>query len=187
MGFGIGRIVNAITGASDSASQANKYNKRLANLSYTQQKEFAQNAHQWEALDFDKAGYNPALTTGASSASSIAGQGDISNSGAVGSSAMSPMDIIGAINGTRATSANNDNLNAQGELARAQAMATIEMLPINKQEKQELIKQIKAQTKNTEEDTKYKGFFPETTSFNAGGFGVSGGGSQTRYNKHSAK
>lgn len=145
MGLGIGKALNSITGASESAKQANRYNYDLAQMSYQQQKEFAQNAHQWEMQDLQKAGLNPALTTGASSAGSIASGGSTGGGGSPGNG----MDIFsilsGVVNQTRATSANNKNLKAQAELATAQAVATIEMLPINKKEKQQYIKLLKEQ------------------------------------------
>lgn len=60
-----GKLLNDITGASSAA----EYN-------YKTSKEYAQNAHQWEVEDLKKAGLNPVLSAGGSSASSIAGSGN---------------------------------------------------------------------------------------------------------------
>lgn len=59
MGFfsSIGSLFNDISGATSAAQLNNKY-----------QKEFAQNAHQWEVEDLKKAGLNPILSAGGSGA-----------------------------------------------------------------------------------------------------------------------
>lgn len=59
----IGNIFNDLTGASSAA----KYNTQV-------NKEFAKNAHQWEVEDLKKAGLNPMLSAGGSTAGSIAGK-----------------------------------------------------------------------------------------------------------------
>lgn len=132
-----GKALNKITGASDSAKTAYSQSIGLANLSYKQQKEFAQNAHQWEMQDLEKAGLNPALTTGASSASSIAGGGDVGNNGNIGAGQGIGIlsDIVNTVNNTKVSNAQANNQNAQ-------AMATIEMLPFNKDEKNAMIQKL---------------------------------------------
>lgn len=150
---GVGSMLNGITGVTSSANQAFKQNLALANLSNAYSKEFAQNAHQWEMNDLQKAGLNPALTTGASSAGAVAGAGGNGNSGSVGTSAMSPIDIVSALNQTSATKHTNSLQDNQGKFAYAQAVATIEMLPINKQEKQALIRKLDAETGKARAET----------------------------------
>lgn len=53
----VGKSLNDITGASATAKQ-----------NYTWNKEFAQNAHQWEVADMEKAGLNPILSADGSGA-----------------------------------------------------------------------------------------------------------------------
>lgn len=71
----VGGLVNNLTGATSAQKGAQANQIQLNNMSYQQQKEFAQNAHQWEMQDLLKTGLNPALTAGGSSAGSIAGAG----------------------------------------------------------------------------------------------------------------
>ena len=145
----IGSAFNDLTGITSSANQAFQQNLALAHLSNAYSKEFAKNAHQWEMNDLQKAGLNPALTATGTSAGAIASSGGNGNSGSVGTSAMSPIDIVSALNQTSATKHSNQLQDAQGEFAKAQALATIEILPINKEEKQALIKKLNAETTNT--------------------------------------
>lgn len=102
----VGGFLNDITGVSSASNRAYNQSTKLSNLSFEQEKYFAQNAHQMEAQDLLKAGYNPALTTGASSAGSIASDGGTGNAGYTGSSAgINPLSIIDAINTTKQTNA----------------------------------------------------------------------------------
>ena len=102
-----------------AAKKQFSYQKQLSNMNFEQQKYFAQNAHQLEAEDLKKAGYNPALTaTGGSGASASGG-------GIPGAQGIQPVDIltgfktlIDAKNQTSATQ-------SQNELNRAEAMNTI--------------------------------------------------------------
>lgn len=71
----VGGLVNNLTGATSAQKGAQANQIQLNNMSYQQQKEFAQNAHQWEMQDLLKTGLNPALTAGGSSAGSIASAG----------------------------------------------------------------------------------------------------------------
>lgn len=117
MGFGIGSFMNSITGATASANKQFKHQMALNNMSYQQQKEFAQNAHQWEVNDLQKAGLNPALSAGGSSAGAIAGGGGTSGTASAGNGSFDPFtaiqNVVGAINTTKSTNANNDMLKAQ--------------------------------------------------------------------------
>lgn len=123
---GIGNALNAFTGATDASDRAFGQSKYLAGLSYKQQKEFAQNAHQWEAEDLKKAGFNPALTTGASSAGAIAGGGSTGGSGSAVSSGIDLISsIAGTINQTRQTNANTKVADSQSSLNTANAVYAI--------------------------------------------------------------
>lgn len=104
----IGKALNQITGATNSSNAAFSQSRMLANMSYAQQKEFAQNQVQWYADDLEKAGYNRALSTGASSAGS---GGSIGNSGNTGTGNL--LDVVGMINNTRLTNAQIDKINAE--------------------------------------------------------------------------
>lgn len=100
----VGKIFNDITGATSAAQLQNKY-----------QKEFAQNAHQWEVADLKKAGLNPILSAGGSGASA-GGSG-----GTTGSSGINPIDTgLNLIN----TLASAKKLNADSALANAQTLNT---------------------------------------------------------------
>ena len=137
----VGKAINSLTGATSASNQAYKQSVNLANMSYQQQKEFAQNAHQWEAEDLKKAGYNPALTTGASSSGAIAGGGSTGGSGSAVHSGIDLLSsIAGTINQTKQTNANIDVAYSQAELNSAtaiKAIAEAENLP--KQTKAQLI------------------------------------------------
>lgn len=111
-----GKLLNKVTGAYSSAKQSYEYNKDLSNLSFQQQKEFAQNAHQWEMEDLQKAGLNPALTTGASSAGAIAGGGATSQSGGSGTNGLDLLTAVSNIyNNAKLTNAQIDRLDAESE------------------------------------------------------------------------
>lgn len=173
----IGSFLNDFTGATSASNAAYSQSRSLANLSYQHQKEFAQNAHQWEMEDLKKAGLNPALTTGASSAGSIAGGGSTGGQGQAQSSGIDLISTLaGTINQTRQTDAQINQAGAQSELFRAQAISIIEKLPLEKKEKDAIIK-------NIQEDTRYKGYFPTTIGNNQSAFGFGGGTTTTVYSK----
>lgn len=163
MGFlsGIGKIFNDVTGVSNSAKINNQY-----------QKEFAQNGHQWEMQDLKKAGLNPALTaTGGSGASAGGAGGTAGNMDA--STLMATMANI--YNNTRATSANNNNLDAQAELARAQAIKEIEMLPFSKDEKLAAIQNLNTSSQYNMSNAKFTDRRASGKGWNAGAYGVKAG------------
>lgn len=68
----IGKMFNDITGATSAAEINQKH-----------QKEFAQNAHQWEMADMEKAGLNPILSAGGSGATA-GGSGGVATAGGTG-------------------------------------------------------------------------------------------------------
>lgn len=121
--MGLGSTLNDITGATSSAALQQKYAIQNAAINHAYQKEFAQNAHQWEAEDLKKAGYNPALTATGGSGASASGGGSFGGGG--GQSAMNPFDILNSIvgmqNQTSATKSQNNLNDANAALAIAQA------------------------------------------------------------------
>lgn len=123
---GIGGFLNDLTGVTSSSSQAFRQSRALSNLSFEQEKYFAENAHQLEAQDLAKAGYNPALTATNSSASSIASSGGTGNAGFTGTSAgLNPLQLIDAFNSTRATSAQTKLQEAEGEAVKYQGLSNL--------------------------------------------------------------
>lgn len=124
---GVGKFLNDITGTSSAGAQSQKYNIQAMKLQNQFQKEFAQNAHQWEAEDLIKAGYNPALTTGLGGAStSGAGGGSGANVSPAGINPLSGVsDVLTLYNQTSATKAQNKLANAEAELKTAQTLKQI--------------------------------------------------------------
>lgn len=173
----IGSGLNALTGVTSSSNQAFSQSKYLAGLSFNQQKWMASNAHQLEMQDLAKAGLNPALTTQSASAGSIASAGGTSNGGNTGTSAgVTPLSILDAINTTRQTNAQNNNLTAGAELQHAQAINIIEMLPISKREKEAYIKNLESGTwRNFNQALGYSESTSETSSYDRGSSTSAGG------------
>lgn len=100
----VGKIFNDITGVTASAKANNAF-----------QKEFAKNAHQWEAEDLEKAGLNRAisLSTGGATAGGAGGGQVNSGGGIIGEAISSAKDWL--------TLGNlKDNLKSDTELKEAQ-------------------------------------------------------------------
>lgn len=127
MGFlsSVGNVFNDLSGITGSSNAAFSQSAQLSRMSYGQQKEFAQNAHQWEMDDLKKAGLNPALTAGGSSAGAIAGGGSTGGAGAVGTSAMSPLGIVDAINSSIQTNSAKKVNEATAEATPINALANL--------------------------------------------------------------
>ena len=128
----IGGILNNVTGATSSAALQQKYALQNAAVNHAYQKEFAQNAHQWEMQDLQKAGLNPALTATGGSGASASGGGSFGGGG--GQAAMNPFDILNSIvgmrNQTSATKSQNNLNDANAMLAVAQAKNIPEQIKI---------------------------------------------------------
>lgn len=200
---GLGGTLNDITGATSSAALQQKYALQNAAVNHAYQKEFTQNAHQWEMEDLKKAGLNPALTATGGAGASASGGGSFGGGG--GQSAMNPFDIlngiVGMANQTSATKSQN-NLNAanamlavahaknlpeqvraqmlsalaaqtQAEAATTNAAANYNNYWLNKDKTAEEIKKIKADTKYTNERARGKSYSTE-------GHNIIGGVSQSR-------
>lgn len=81
----IGKMFNDVTGVTSSAKLNNQY-----------QKEFAQNAHQWETEDLKKSGLNPILSAGGSGATASGG-------GSAGTGSMGLTDVANSAAGIAKT------------------------------------------------------------------------------------
>ena len=123
----IGGIINDLTGVSSSAKKGFQYSQALSNLNFEQQKYFAQNAHQLEMADLQKAGLNPALTaTGGSGASASGGGGIPGNGGSPTANIFGIMsELAGVFNATKQTNANTQLQGAQA----VKTLAETENLP----------------------------------------------------------
>lgn len=105
----VGNWLNQATGATSAMKQQNEY-----------QKEFAQNAHQWEVKDLENAGLNPVLSANGTSAGSIAGQtttGGYAGGGALG-------DIVNSAGTLAKLSSEITNLQKDSELKQAEKELT---------------------------------------------------------------
>nr|DAO66046.1 MAG TPA: minor capsid protein [Microviridae sp.] len=105
----IGNIFNDVTGATSASKLNNKY-----------QKEFAQNAHQWEVEDLKKAGLNPILSAGGSGATA-GGAG-----GAQAGGTTSATDLLTAAAGAAATKSQIDKAGAETENLMANTAGKLE-------------------------------------------------------------
>ena len=145
----IGGLINDITGASSSAKQSYKYSAALASQNAAYQKEFAQNAHQWEIEDLKKAGLNPILSAGGSGASASGGGGAAitAQNGAGGLSS-----IMNSAASLMRLSSEIDNLDSNTNLQRGQLdKVGPEIQNINADTSKKI-----AETKNVTADTMLK-------------------------------
>lgn len=101
----IGKMFNDITGATSAAQQQ-----------YGYQKEFMQNAHQWEVADLEKSGLNPIL--------SADGSGAQGNAAAVGTGSFNPVGLITSL--LDYSNRNEANQIAQQDTDAKTALATAE-------------------------------------------------------------
>lgn len=125
----VGSFINDITGASSSASKAHKYTMQQMAANNRYQKEFMQNAHQWEVEDLEKAGLNPVLSAGGSGASASGGGGPAATPV---NSAKTPLDLIGGALSAKKTWADANvsqeqanYLKTQQDLTKAQTIKTM--------------------------------------------------------------
>lgn len=113
----IGNLLNDVTGAS-SAAETN----------YKTSIEQAKNAHQWEVEDLKKAGLNPVLSAGGSSASSIAGSGNVGakagGTGAISDVTNSAMSILQGLQETKRLQSDLEGADADTRLREQQIVGT---------------------------------------------------------------
>lgn len=108
LGNWTGSNLNNVTGATSSAKQAFNYSKQLAEQQNQYQKEFAQNAHQWEVADMEAAGINPILSAGGNGASAGGAGG-----GGTGSAAQANIGITDIANSAAQVGQTLSNINLQ--------------------------------------------------------------------------
>lgn len=111
MGFGWGSVISgalgaggAIFGSSQSANSANK----LTQQQIAWERERAQNAHQWEVKDLQKAGINPILSAGGSGATTSGISGAMPDTSGYGKA----IDAINSATTLKRTNAEIKNLDA---------------------------------------------------------------------------
>ena len=126
---GIGSSINNMTGASSSAAQAQRYAVTNAKLNNKFQKEFAQNAHQWEMADLKAAGLNPALTATGGSGASASGGGSFG--GSTGTPAGNPFDILNSIVGLQNQTSATKSQNAVNYASAIKAITEAKWMPTN--------------------------------------------------------
>lgn len=164
-----GGLLNDLTGATSAGKQSQKYALQSAQVNNAYQKEFAQNAHQWEVEDLKKAGLNPVLS--ANSGASASGGGV--SSGSVTSAGFNPVETaIGAWNGyeqarntgadTNRKNAEIDNIHADTLLKSYQQMSEIAKTGATKAERdlakakeKEILKTIDANLDKIKMETKF--------------------------------
>lgn len=154
----VGKALNNITGASSAAKQTQQYALQSAEINNKYQKEFAQNAHQWEVQDLVKAGLNPILSAGGNGASASGGGVASATETSAG---LSPIDVIGAgisayngIQTGKQIKAVTDNTDADTLYKKAQTQMQLLENAIKAKASKDIIDQIKADLEYTREQTK---------------------------------
>lgn len=154
----VGGFLNDITGATSAGQQSQKYALESAKLNNQYQKEFAQNAHQWEVQDLKKAGLNPILSAGGNGAS--ASGGGVANA-TEQSAGISPIDAIGAgisayngIQTGKQIKAITDNTDADTLLKKAETQMKMLELAIRTKASPDIIAKYRADLNYTREQTK---------------------------------
>ena len=110
----IGKGLNDFFGATSASNAAFSQSVQLANQSFANQKEFAQNQVQWYADDLQKAGFNRALATGASSVGSGGATGGTGSAVANNASLLGMIaEIVDMKNSTKMTNAQVNLLEEQ--------------------------------------------------------------------------
>lgn len=150
----VGGLLNDVTGATSAGAQSQKYALQSAQINNAYQKEFAQNAHQWEIEDLKKAGLNPVLS--ANSGASASGGGV--SSGSVTSAGFNPIETaIGAWNGyeqarntgadTNRKNAETANIEADTLLKEYQQLTEIAKRDLTQAQKKEIMELLEAKKK----------------------------------------
>lgn len=136
MGFlsGVGNAINDVLGGTSSAKKAQHYQLNQMAMQNKYNERYAQNAHQWEIEDLKKAGLNPVLSAGGSTAGAIAGS-SVSSGGNIGSTNGNITDLFSMIG----TIADAKKAAADTGKTEAETASIIEQLPfISKKQKAEI-------------------------------------------------
>lgn len=143
----IGKDLNTITGATQSAKRAQQYALEQMRVNHEYQKEFAQNAHQWEMQDMQKAGLNPILSADGTGASASGGG---TATGASNQANIGITDIMNSAAGLAKTKNDIDIGGTQQTLNTSQAMKNMKETDwIDDRTKAEIENMTTASAKNT--------------------------------------
>lgn len=161
----VGGFINDLTGATTAGAQSQKYALQSATINNKYQKEFTQNAHQWEVQDLQKAGLNPILSAGGSGASASGGGVGSGTVTGGGSATISPMDALGAgvsayqgIQTAKQIKAQTTNLDANTLLTKAKTQSELLELAIRTKASPYIIEKYQKDLEKTQEEvTKLKG------------------------------
>lgn len=149
-GFGtntrIGDWMNDLTGTTSAAKQSQQYALQSAAVANQYQKEFAQNAHQWEMADLQKAGINPILYAGGGAP---AGSGNV-NSAQMNASGHNPLEVASILSNILQQGKQNKQIEAQTKLDKANTAAQ----NANVAKTTAQIQEIMANIRKIEEETK---------------------------------
>lgn len=175
--MGIGSVINKVTGASNTAKESYKYSNWLAAQQNQYQQEAMQNAHQWEVDDLQKAGLNPVLSAGGTGANAggVGGGATVSaNSGATGLASM-----LDSARGLMAMVPEIKKIMAETNLTETltgKVPHEIEKIDsetkYNNAKTGEVASSIMLNTAKALEarmNAKYRGYFPKTRNYTAGG------------------
>lgn len=150
--------------ANSAAQRQNKYNVWLQQNNQEFQREMAKNAHQYEIEDLKKAGLNPILSAGGSSATSIAGSNSAQSTGAGNmsegntfSNAISKgIEMMNSQSARELQSKQGELALAQAEAARAQSLADIARSRVIEPEAKAKIKHLASAAAMNKAEAEYK-------------------------------
>ncbi len=120
----IGGLINDVMGVTSAGKQNQKYTLEQMGVNNAYQKEFAQNAHQWQVEDLKKAGLNPVLSAGGSGASASGGGGTSGTGMTAGAGAFS--EIMNSAMGLAKLDSETNLLKAQADNQTAGAIKAVE-------------------------------------------------------------
>lgn len=132
---GVGSFVNDVLGGTSAAERSQKYALQSMKEQNIYNKEAAQNAHQWEVADLEKAGLNPILSAGGGGAS-MAGGSAISGQEHPGN-----LDLLGSITSAYKSVKDGKLADEQGQTETTKRILNIANSDLSKEQKQLMIKQ----------------------------------------------
>lgn len=164
----VGKTINDVLGGSSSAKKANRYQRQQMAQQNIYNEKYAQNAHQWEVQDLQKAGLNPVLSANGSSAGAIAG-----SSTSTGSGPSSTNGNIGDVMGIFQTLSNAKLNNSNSAKAQAETAQIIKGLPYVEPQKEADLNNKVADTALKEQETRTSKATEKYTNERARGFSES--------------